>query len=54
MPQIAIQQSKEARRIYLIALEVRRVNPRRADRLVTRVREIVRSVRVLVASREVR
>jgi hypothetical protein len=54
MPTLAIQQSKEARRIYLIAVEVRRVNPHRAERLIERVRRIVASVRVLIASREVR
>lgn len=53
MPKQAIEQSREARRIYLIAIEVRRVNPTRAARLLDRVREIVRGIRVLVASREV-
>jgi len=54
MPTLAIEQSKEARRIYLIAVEVRSVNPQRADRLLARVRALVSSVRVIVAERRVR
>jgi hypothetical protein len=51
MPQEALELSKEARRVYLIALEVRQHNPERADRLVARVRRMAQQVRVMVAVR---
>lgn len=51
MSKEAIEISKEARRIYLIAVEVRNVNPTRAARLIDRVRRLVSSVRILVAAR---
>lgn len=53
MSQKVIEQSREARRIYLIAIEVRNINPMRAMKLMERARMLARSIRVLVASREV-
>lgn len=53
MPPAALAASREARRIYLIAIEVRQINPARAGRLLDRVRSLIRNARVLIAARTV-
>jgi hypothetical protein len=53
MPTEIVEMSREARRIYAIAIEVRPVNPARADRLLGRVRALVERIRIHLATKTV-